>query len=162
MKSALYTALMLAAFSGCTKSANQSEVQAADHELQANEDCFSSLIAGNKLADGKLESVSFAHGLCQGTSRALDKISKQKNILLVKDGKSSEADIYIDGNNVVAKTKDDKIVIGALSKNPDDAELALNLGAKVELLVGADLSSQSVWKRGSNSQGQETIRITMK
>lgn len=162
MKSALFTALMLTVFSGCTKSVDQSEVQAVDHELQANADCFVSLIAGPKMADGKLETVSFAHGLCQGSSRALDKISKQKSVILVKNGETKEAQIYIEGNNVIAKTKDDKTVIGALSKNPDDAELALNLSVKLELLINSSSGSATVWKMGSDVKGQESIRLTLK
>jgi len=162
VKSALYTALMLAAFSGCTKSADQSEVHAGDHELQANDDCFTSLIAGNKAPNGKLETISFAHGICQGSSRALDKISEQKTIFLVANGETREAEVFIENTNVVAKIKEEKIVIGALSKNPDDAEIAINLGTKIELLVSNDSGVPTVWRKGTESKGQESIRITLR
>jgi len=158
---AVISALMLSALTGCIKTADNSEVRVADHEAQTIDNCFSSLVAGRQTSSGKLETVSFAHGICQGSSKALDKLSEQKSITIHKDSQDYEASLYIQGKDVIANLDGLNVKIGTVNKNPDDAELSLNVGSKLELAIIASDGKTSVWSPSSSAKGKEVIRLTI-
>lgn len=153
---------MLTALTGCIKTSDNSEVNIADHEAQTTENCFSSLIAGPKSADGKLEKVYFAHGICQGSSKALDKLSEQSSITIIRDQQEHDAVLYIQGQNVIANVDGLNVNIGTISKNPDDAELSLSTGTNLDLIVIGSDGKSTIWTSGSTIEGKEIIRLTLK
>lgn len=161
MRIPMISALMLAALTGCIKTSENSEVTVADHESAVTENCFSSLIAGSKTSSGRLEKVSFAHGICQGSSKALDKLSEQTSITIIKDRQEYDAALYIQGNDVIANIDGLNVKIGFVSKNADDAELSMNIGSSLELaIIGSDGTSSS-WEPGTTAKGKEVIRLTI-
>lgn len=161
MRIAMISALMLTALTGCIKTADNSEVTVADHEAQVTENCFSSLVAGPRTSSGKLEKISYAHGICQGSSRALDKLSEQTSITIIKGGQEYDAAVYIQGQDVIANIDGLNVKIGAVSKNPDDAELSMNVGSKLELAVVSSDGKSTKWIPGSTAKGKEIIRLTI-
>lgn len=161
MRITVISALMLSALTGCIKSSDHtsSEILALDHEAPAVENCFTSLVAGPKSSSGKLESVAFAHGICQGSSKALDKLSEHQTIVVVKDNQSYTAPLYIQGQDVVANLEGLNVKIGSVSNNPDDAELALSPGSKLELVTEEADGETQIWNPGSAAKGKEFIRL---
>jgi hypothetical protein len=151
---------MLSALTGCIKSAdNSSQVMIADHEASTIENCFSSLVAGPRSSSGKLETVSFAHGICQGSSKALDKLTEQKTVVVIKDNQAHTVPVYIQGKDVIVSLEGLETKIGSVSKNPDDAELILNTGTRLELAIETSAGKVEVWKPGTASKGKEFIRL---
>lgn len=158
MRTTVIAAFVLSAFTGCIKSTETSELAIADHEAVTIEDCFSTLLAGPRDQSGKLERVSFAHGICQGNSKALDKLSSHANVIIIKDGTSYVSSLHMQGQDVTARLDGLTVKIGRLDSDADSSELLLVNNARLELAVDSANNIQ-VWSPSNSVQGRESIRI---
>lgn len=161
MRITAITTILLAVITGCMQSNETSRLATADHEAETIEDCFTTLLAGSRSESGKLESVSFAHGICQGKSKALDKLSTHPTVTVVKEGTAYETHLYGKGQEVYASLEGLNAKIGNLSNDTDSSELQLIANAHLELAIETS-NGIELWSPTTSVQGKEFIRIQLK
>ena len=85
-----------------------------DHTLETTFDCFTVLIPGAKIGN-QYKEVYFGNGECQGSSKALGKMSAQSKVVIFRDGERFDSPLTVSGNNITADLGGESVLVAQLS-----------------------------------------------